>query len=218
MSRLKESIFLVLLLAPTYIFGQELYEKFPTQINANDKYVFYAHGLIVEGENQTPEHPEYGIYDFPSIKEKLFELGGFNLIAHHRPKDTDVDKYVELFTSWVNSLLESGVLASNITLIGFSRGRHLTALTAGRFNSHEINTVLMAGCANGDMVFEPPIKISGRLLSIYETTDTLGSCHKLASRSNLTSFDEHFITTGLKHGAFYTPLEAWLRHIREWIQ
>jgi hypothetical protein len=60
--------------------------------------------------------------------------------------------------------------------------------------------------------------LSGRLLSIYETTDTLGPCQTLASRSQLKTFDEHFITTGLKHGAFYTPLEAWLRHIREWIK
>ncbi|MFT7472668.1 MAG: hypothetical protein ACI8XU_002571 [Kiritimatiellia bacterium] len=182
MNKLLESVFLFLLLSPINALGQELYEQFPAEIQANQKYVFYAHGLIVEGDSQMPEHPEFGVYDFPSIKMKLFEMGGFNLIAHHRPKDTDVDGYVDLFASWVDSLLESGVPASNITLIGFSRGSHLTALTADRFNAYDINTVLMAGCFNGDM-----------------------------------TFDEHFITTGLKHGAFYTPLEAWLRHIRDWI-
>ncbi|PCJ23489.1 MAG: alpha/beta hydrolase, partial [SAR86 cluster bacterium] len=35
--------------------------------------------------------------------------------------------------------------------------------------------------------------------------------------SKLKTFDEHYITTGLKHGAFYRPLEAWLVHIRAWI-
>jgi pimeloyl-ACP methyl ester carboxylesterase len=218
MNKLLESIFLFLLLSPVNALGQELYEQFPAEIHANQKYVFYVHGLIVEGDNQIPEHPEFGIYDFPSIKMKLFEMGGFNLIAHHRPKDTDVDEYADLFASWIDSLLESGVPATNITLIGFSRGSHLTALTADRFNAYDINTVLMAGCVNGDMAFEPPISLSGRLLSIYETTDTLGPCQTLASRSQLKTFDEHFITTGLKHGAFYTPLEAWLRHIREWIK
>lgn len=198
--------------------GKGLYETFPAEINASEKYVFYSHGLIVEGENQMPKHPEYGVYDFPSIKKNLFDVGNFNLIAHHRAKDTNIEEYVALFSSWVNMLLESGVPASHITLIGFSRGSHLTALTAARFNTTAINTVLMAGCFNGDMVFDPPISLSGRLLSIYETTDTPGTCQKLASRSQLISFDEHYITTGLKHGAFYTPLEAWLRHIRNWIQ
>lgn len=218
MNRLLETIFLVWLLFPSYSVGQELYEEFPAEINANDRYVFYTHGLIVEGEDPTPEHPEYGVYDFPSIKNELFNMGSFNLIAHHRPLNTDMYEYVELFTSWVNLLLDAGVPASNITLIGFSRGSHITALTADRFNNEEINTVLIAGCFNGDMVFEPQIRLGGRLLSIYETTDTPGTCQKLASRSNLTTFDEHFITTGLKHGAFFTPLEAWVRHIRLWIR
>ena len=217
MNRLLKLKFLIFLIFPVYTFGQEVYTQLPSEINVSEKYVFYVHGLIVEGDNQTPEHPEYGIYDFPSIKEKIFEIGGFNLIAHHRPKDTDIDEYVDLFSSWVSSLLESGVPASNITLIGFSRGSHLAALTAARFNSHSINTVLMAGCFNGDMIFDPPVTLGGRLLSIYETTDTLGSCQKLASRSKLKTFDEHYITTGLKHGAFYRPLEAWLVHIRAWI-
>ena len=209
---------MILLIFPIHLFGQEVYTQFPSQINASEKYVFYVHGLIVEGDKQTPEHPEYGIYDFPAIKEKIFEIGGFNLIAHHRAKNTDINEYVELFSSWVSSLLDSGVPASNITLIGFSRGSQLTALTAGRFNEHAINTVLMAGCFNGDMIFEPPVTLGGRLLSIYETTDAPGSCQKLASRSSLETFDEHYITTGLKHGAFYRPLEAWLGHIREWIR
>lgn len=217
MNKLLKPMLLFLLLSPVSALGQELYEQFPAEIHANEKYVFYVHGLIVEGDNQMPAHPQYGVYDFPSIKMKLFELGGFNLIAHHRPKNTDVSEYVDLFVSWVDSLMESGVPASSITLIGFSRGSHLTALTADRFNDYDINTVLMAGCSNGDMAFDPPISLSGRLLSIYETTDTLGPCQKLAARSQLTTFDEHYITTGLKHGAFYTPLEAWLRPIREWI-
>jgi hypothetical protein len=202
----------------TAVLAEGIYEEFPSQINPGEKYVFYSHGLIVEGTNETPTHPEYGVYEFPSIKKALFEIGGFNLIAHHRPRSTDIDDYVAMFTSWVNSLIDAGVPASNITLIGFSRGSHLTALTADRLNTHNINTVLMAGCSNGDMVFSPPISLSGRLLSIYETTDTLGSCQQLGSRSQLASFDEISITTGRKHGAFYTPLEEWINPIREWIR
>jgi hypothetical protein len=196
--------------------AQTLYENFPSEINADEKYVFYSHGFIVEGENERPVHEEFGVYDFPAIKEELFAIGHFNLIAHHRPANIAIEDYVEKFTAWVNSLLDAGVSPTNITLIGFSRGSHLTALTADRLNEHDINTVIMAGCMEGDITVDPPITLSGRFLSIYETTDTPGSCQQLASRSQLTTFDEIEITTGKKHGAFYTPLNAWISPIKEW--
>jgi len=209
---------MTLIFFPIHTLGEKVYDYFPTEIVPSEKYVFYSHGLIVEGENKTPEHPQFGVYQFPSIKEALFELGEFNLIAHHRPSNTNIDEYVTTFTNWVNALLEAGVPASNITLIGFSRGSHLTALTSDRFNSQNINTVLMAGCSNGDMEFDPPISLGGRLLSIYETSDIPGSCDKLASRSQLLSYDEVAITTGKEHGAFFSPIDEWIEPIRDWIQ
>lgn len=207
-----------LALSPAIVIAESIYQEFPSQINPNEKYVFYSHGLIVEGDNETPVHPEYGRYEFPAIKQKLFEIGGFNLIAHHRPKNTNVEEYVNLLESWVISLIETDVDPSNITLIGFSRGSQLTALTANRLQAHPINTVLIASCFDGDIAANPPIRLSGRLLSIYETTDNAGSCEKLASRSDLESFDEISISTGKKHGAFYTPLKYWVNPIREWLQ
>ncbi|NKB34940.1 MAG: alpha/beta hydrolase [Pseudomonadales bacterium] len=214
----KSLLLLVLSIFPALVLGEEIFATFPNEINKNKKYVFYSHGLIVEGDNATPGHSEYGVYDFPAIKNRLFDIGGFNLIAHHRPANTEISTYVATFSSWVDSLLDAGVPASNITLIGFSRGSHLTALTASRFNSHDINTVLMAGCFEGDIEFDPPIHLSGRLLSIYETTDSPGPCQRLAERSDLRTFDEISITTGRKHGAFYTPLEVWIKPIREWLR
>lgn len=205
-------------LTSTTVLAETLYEGFPSQINPGEKYVFYSHGLIVEGTNATPTHPEYGIYEFPSIRQEIFEIGGFNLIAHHRPQNTDIGEYVDLLESWVIYLMEAGVDSNDITLIGFSRGAHLTALASNKLQSFEINTILMAICFNGDIVVDPPISLSGRLLSIYETTDAAGHCGELASRSQLKSFDEISITTGKKHGAFYTPQEYWLNPIREWFQ
>jgi len=215
-----KSIFVVILVAlsTNAALGEAIYEQFPSQINPGEKYVFYSHGFIVEGTNPTPVHPDYGIYEFPAIKQALFEIGGFNLIAHHRPKNTDIDEYVNLLESWVISLIEAGVEPGNITLIGFSRGSHLTAIAASRLRARNIDTVLMANCIEGDIVVNPPISLGGRLLSIYETTDTAGPCEKLAARSQLSSFDEISLTTGKKHGAFYTPLDYWIDPIREWLQ
>lgn len=195
-----------------------LYELFPTEIHPNEKYVFYSHGFIVEGSNETPVHPEYGRYEFPAIKQKLFALGGFNLIAHHRPEGTDVQLYVAQLETWVNRLLEAGVDEKNITLIGFSRGSLLTANASSRFHDTQINTVLMAACFEGDITANPPLRLGGRVLSVYEISDTAGSCEKLAARSDTRSYDEIAIATGKGHGAFYEPVEDWIGPIREWMR
>jgi len=207
-----------LCLLPAIVIAEAIYQEFPTQIEPDEKYVFYSHGLLVEGTDETPIHPEYGRYDFPAIRQKLLEIGGFNLIAYHRPSNTDIAEYADLLESWVVSLIASGVGPLNITLIGFSRGAHITALSASQLRSYEINTVLIASCLNGDIEADPPLILSGRLLSIYESTDNAGPCEKLASRSQLTSFDEISISIGEKHGAFYTPLDNWMNPIKEWLQ
>jgi hypothetical protein len=59
--------------------------------------------------------------------------------------------------------------------------------------------------------------LGGNLLSIYETSDELGSCGKLAARSHLKSFKEVSITTGKQHGAFFQPLPQWLQPLKAWI-
>src|SRR5580692_3918162 len=68
----------------------DIYAHFPDTIHANERYVIYSHGLIVEGDNPKPISPKFGQYDFPGIKLALFSGGGFNLIAYQRPKNTEV--------------------------------------------------------------------------------------------------------------------------------
>jgi hypothetical protein len=83
-----------------------------------------------------------------------------------------------------------------------------------------INTALLAICQNGDFDRDPPgphLILGGNLLSIYETSDQLGSCKKLAARSRLTSFKEVAISTGKGHGAFFQPLKDWLQPLKAWI-
>jgi hypothetical protein len=194
----------------------ELYGRFPDAIHADGRYVIYSHGLIVEGDNPKPISPKYGLYDFPAIKQALFEGGGFNLIAYQRPKSTD-DSYADLLQSWVRRLLDAGVKPSRITLVGFSRGAQLTALASSRLASAGINTAILAICDGGEVSGAPPLTLGGNLLSIYEKSDELGTCAKVAARSHLESFEEVEISTGKKHGAFFQPLPEWIRPLRAWI-
>ena len=206
----------LIVLIPIGARAVELYDRFPDSIHTGERYVIYSHGLIVEGNDPKPVSPKYGEYDFPAIKRSLFQDGGFNLIAYQRPKSTD-DSYADLLQSWVRRLLDAGVKPSRITLVGFSRGAQLTAMASSGLASAGINTALMAICEDGEVSHASGLNLGGNLLSIYETSDELGSCDKLAARSHLKSFKEVAISTGKKHGAFFQPLPEWIQPLKAWI-
>ena len=215
--RMSTGLVILALLVPISSGAVEIYEKFPHTIHAKERYVIYSHGLIVEGVDPKPISPKYGEYDFPGIKQALFSAGGFNLIAYQRPKNTDFDAYVKTLKSWVKRLLDAGVSPHRITLIGFSRGGQTTSYASSDLASDGINTALIAICKDGDFERDPPLILGGTLLSIYETSDELGSCARLAARSHLVSFKEVAISTGKGHGAFFQPLPEWIRPLKSWI-
>jgi hypothetical protein len=214
---------LIILASVASLFSQrggavEIYDDFPQAIHATERYVIYSHGLIVEGTDPRPVHPTRGVYDFPAIKQALFKDGNFNLIAQQRPKNTEIPPYVAKLESWVRQLVAAGVKPSRVTLVGFSRGGQLTAYASDGLRSLGINTAILAACSNGDIARAPPLSLGGNLLSIYETSDVMGSCAKIAARSQLMSFEEIPISTGKEHGAFFRPLPQWVEPLRKWIQ
>jgi hypothetical protein len=223
MYRILTFLMLCLALLPGTAKAVEIYDHFPEAIHASERYVIYSHGLIAEGSDPQPVSPKYGQYDFPAIKQAIFENGGFNLIAPQRPKDPDYNNYVTTVESWVHQLMKAGVKPGRITLIGFSRGGQLTALISSRLAQDGINTAILAICEDGDFVSGPPLPgpehpvLGGNFLSIWETSDQLGSCGKLAARSHLKSFQEVSISTGKTHGAFFQPLADWVRPLKAWI-
>lgn len=204
-------------LAPLIGHAVELYADFPKQIHPTERYVIYSHGKIVEGTDEKPVSPEHGVYDFPAVRQALFEGGGYNLIAYHRPRDVEMDPSVALLESWVRKLVAAGVKPSHITLVGFSRGGYITANAASRLGNLGINTAVLAVCFKGDVPSETPLTIRGPLLSIYETTDELRACTRLVERSRPASFEEVAISTGKKHGAFYLPRPEWVTPLKAWI-
>src|SRR5580692_4851103 len=140
----------LLVLVPISSRAVEIYDRFPDDVHAGERYVIYSHGRIVEGDDPKPISPQYGQYDFPAIKQALFDAGGFNLIAFQRPKRSH-DAYADTLKLWVRRLLDAGVKPGRITLVGFSRGAQLTALASNDFASEGINTALLAICEDGDV-------------------------------------------------------------------
>lgn len=199
------------------VHGEGLFESLPATLYPDQHYVFYSHGLIVEGDNPEPVHPAYGKYEFPRIKQALYDIGGFNLIALHRPANLSFEHHTLTLKNWIYSLLDAGVPASSITLIGFSRGAQITASVASDLRDIGINTVLMAVCIGGDAEAFADAGLGGHLLSIYESSDVPGSCSGLAGRSELASYQEVEIATGRSHGAFYQPLGEWMEPLSSWL-
>lgn len=193
-----------------------LYSELPAQVNPKHRFVFYSHGLIVEGNNATPVHPRWGQYDFPAIKQALVDTS-YHVIAYHRVKNTSPYAFAKKLAKDVNSLHTLGVPYEHITLVGFSRGGEISALAAHYIAEKSLNTVILAACA-GLLKKDQTITVYGTLYSIYETSDSVGSCQFLHDRSPyVTKFKELAINTGKEHGAFYQPISQWLNPLKVWL-
>ncbi|MBK8003977.1 MAG: hypothetical protein IPK12_08530 [Gemmatimonadetes bacterium] len=137
------------------------------------RYVFYLHGRIVEEGGRRPVSPAYGTYEYDAILDSL-RTAGFTVLSDQRPPGLPLDYFVNEVTGQVDSLLRRGVRAERITVIGFSRGAAIALVASSRLGNPRLNFVFMAGC--GPWAFDQPdLHVTGRLLSLYETSDTLGT-------------------------------------------
>lgn len=197
-------------------YGGQVFEDLPKQINANEKYVFYSHGLIVEGTDPRPINARWGLYDFPSIKTDLASEH-YNLIAYHRAKNTNPRVFAKKLADDVNLLVKKGVKPENISLVGFSRGGEITILASSYLKLSTINIILLASC-NNFMKGHAEFYVVGNLHSIYETTDGNGSCQFLMEQSDqVKTMQEIAISTGKEHGAFYQPMAEWIMPVKAWL-
>ena len=197
----------------------KVYDSLPAQINPNDTFVFYSHGFIVEGDNPRPIDTRngWGLYDFPAVKQALAD-DSYHLVAHHRPKNTDPFEYAQFLNEQIRRLIAAGVKTQNIALVGFSRGAFITGLTSDKLSEHAIDTVILAGCGRLISRKHTDLKVYGDVLSVYEDTDQANTCKKLKDKStNIDSFTEMEINTGLSHGAFYRPIPEWVKPVKEWL-
>lgn len=192
----------------------------PDEINSHGKYVFYLHGAIIEKGDLRPVHPRYGLYDYPAVIEAL-AVDNIQLITEQREFNVNHLAYAEKLISQISTLIELGVKAQAITVIGFSKGAMITIMVSSIFKNSDVNFVLLAAC--GPWYDTRPelqeLRLYGNVFSIYETTDIAGSCMSLASREpKPNSFKELAIYTGKEHGAFYLPNKEWLLPVLNWIK
>jgi hypothetical protein len=195
---------------------------FPDSIDPTAKYLFYLHGRIVEDQGIHAVSPDFGEYQYMAILEK-FSSHGFVVISEQRPKNADSMKSAEKVVGQVKALLDAGVAAKNITVVGASKGAAITIEVSHLLENEEVNFVIMGIC-HPDTVAEFKRKgtsLYGNVLSIYDFADTeyAGSCEKLFEYSEgrgLARHDEIVLQVGAGHGVLYKPLDEWVVPAVEW--
>jgi hypothetical protein len=183
---------------------------------ATPRYLIYLHAKIVETQGRLPTDSIYGVYRYDAILDSL-RGAGFVVLSDQRPPNANSDSAAARVAQQVDSLLRLGVSPHAISVVGFSKGGWIAILASNRLQNPGISFVFMAAC--GPWAFErPDLHVAGRMLSIFETSDSLGvSCAPMfAHRSPGSYIEEIALSLGLGHGTFFQPRSAWLAPVIAW--
>jgi len=184
------------------------------------QHVFYLHGRIVEvqGANAVETTMGYGAYKYQAILDSLKKYQ-FEVLSEVRPSDTKVNKYAEKIVAQIKELLQQGVPAKHITVLGASKGALIAMFVSNYLKNSDINYIFLAACDDGTFENYPDLNFYGNILSIYENSDSNKSCQKFKDRSKgIKHFKEIELSTGLKHGFLYQPYSEWLSPSIKWIK
>jgi hypothetical protein len=192
-------------------------DNVPAEVRPGARYVIYLHGRIVEEKGVRPTDDRFGTYEYRQILDAL-AASGAEVIAEQRPPGTDFREFGARVADQVRRLLAAGVPAERIAVVGFSKGGAIAMVASALIADPRIPFVFLASCGDW-MQGRDDMDVRGRILSIYEASDELGtSCEPLFEQTS--SPGEHReirIATGAGHGAFFRPRPEWLAPVLEWI-
>lgn len=195
---------------------------FPVSIDPTKRYMFYLHGRIIEDQGIPAVSSDYGTYEYEAILEKLASHG-FTMISEQRQKNTDGMKYAERVSGQVTELLNAGVPAKNITVVGASKGAAIAIAISDMLANQGLNYVLMGTCDSETVhLYEKKnIYLYGNVLTIRDATDELsGSCQELFmfSVGKIARHEELVLNIGTGHGILYKPLDEWILPTVQWAE
>ena len=199
---------------------RQIFTDAPATIDANARYLFHMHGLIVELQGPNAQG-KYGQYRYHWTVEALADHG-FVVISEVRSR-TQIQTYAATVARQVAKLRAGGVPADHITVTGISKGGEITVLTTAAIGNPEVRFVVLAGCGRLD-VFNVSGGLEalgrrpqGRVLSIYDRSDReAGSCARYFPQAPGLAFEEVVLDVGRGHALFYTPERVWVDRVVEW--
>jgi hypothetical protein len=196
---------------------------FPKSVDPTKQYLFYLHGKIIEEQGIPAISPDYGEYEYQAILERLSSYG-FVVISEKRAINTDSMEYAKKISNQVKVLLDSGVPANNITVVGASKGAGITIFVSHLLQNDKVNYVIMAICDPETVkeLKQNGISLFGNVLSIYDSADELaGSCQDLFSFSEgkgISKSKEIVLHVGTGHGILFKPLDEWITPVIQWAE
>jgi hypothetical protein len=191
--------------------------------SVGSRYLIYLHGRIIqESQSPRPRHSRYGYYELEKILD-TFRSEGFIVIGEIRPKGTSVSEAADHVVAQVQELLESGVRADHITVVGGSMGGGIALLASARLQNRQIRFCTLGTCLAMNLRYllaEENEGPSGFVLAIREASDEATSdCPAWPSESGVDSHltaREIVVDTGLGHGFLYRPLPEWVEPVLQW--
>ncbi len=192
-----------------------IFATVPAKIDRNARYLFYLSGYIVEAGNRRPTSPKFGVYEYDEIL-KTFAREGFVVISEARVKNPEIEPYARHITTQLTQLLDAGVPANHITVVGASQGSWIEMLASTYLRNRDVRFVLIAACS-ADKDFLNRVDLHGAVLSIFEKSDLAQSCEQFrADATGISEWGEVAVNTGLKHGFIYRPMTEWVAPTIAW--
>lgn len=218
---MKKLILPILCLLHIAVTAQQIQHDLPNPIDPSGYYLFYLHGgvVTVKGDNAINDPvPQFGPYQYSRILDTL-RAHGFHVISERRFPGVDDSVYARKITQQVDTLLKENVPAGSIIIVGASAGSNVVLHVSGRLNYPQMKYVIMGGCSPDIYKYYLQLKLTGRFLSIIESSDSHGTCARIfENRKEIKKFDEVKLKTGLDHGFLYKPYAAWIDPLVQWFQ
>jgi len=212
------------LIMPTTL-QAEVFARVPKKIDPQKQYLFYLHGAWIERNGLQRPHPQFGEYAYKAIVSALEERG-FSVISEARRQRVSLSAYADFVSEQVSALLQAGVPAEKITVVGHSKGGVMALAVASRLRQAELNYAILAGCgiegtrfgrSYERFVADEASLLKGRLLSLYDAEDAFsGSCSAAFSAATGLITRETRFQTGKGHGLFYQPEAEWIDEVTRW--
>jgi hypothetical protein len=189
-----------------------------TNQSSAQKYLFYLHGAIMEGQSGNAKSPSFGEYQYDAIID-TFKSAHFIVKSEIRKSNTEVASYAKEIAKQIDELLKKGVKANDITVVGASKGAVIAMYVSTFVKQRDMNFVFLAACNDGNFQSNPDISFIGNILSIYEESDNIGeSCIKFKDKASgtINHYKEIEINTGLQHGFLFKPIPDWIKPTIAW--
>lgn len=181
-------------------------------------YLFFLHNRFLETHALEEAHPNYGKVEYAEIIA-AFEAENFKVISEQRKGNVNAREYAEQVVRQIDSLVQEGVSANKITVVGTSKGGYIAQYVSTLANNPALNFVFIACYTDADLQTISEINYCGNILTIYEKSDPAGVSalkRKDASSCSIAQFKEIELDTGLQHGFVFKALDEWIQPSIAW--